>query len=84
LKQFLVIIERKPSFSGNSIPEHRGFLQKLRNDHVLIVAGGFQDQTGGAYVIEADSYEAATEIINRDPMKMENESIYTVKEWNAQ
>lgn len=84
MKQFLVITQRKPSFTGNSIEGHRSFLQKLRNDHVLIVAGGFQDQTGGAYVIEADSLEAATEIINADPMKMEAEAIYTIKEWNAQ
>jgi uncharacterized protein YciI len=84
LKQFLVLIERKPSFTGNSIQGHREFLQKLKNDNVLKVAGGFQDQTGGAYVIQVDSLDGAANIVNQDPMKIENDAIYTIKEWNAQ
>jgi uncharacterized protein YciI len=83
LKQFLVIIERKPSFTGNSLQGHREFLQKLRNDNVLKVAGGFEDQTGGAYVIQTDSLGAAVNIVNQDPMKIENDAIFTIKEWNA-
>jgi uncharacterized protein YciI len=83
LKQFLVIIERKPSFTGKSLQGHRDFLQKLKNDNVLKVAGGFVDQTGGAYVIQVDSLEEAVKIVNRDPMKIEKHSIYSLKEWNA-
>lgn len=84
LKQFLVLIERKPSFSGDSIQEHRNFLQKLRAESILQTAGGFTDQTGGAYVIQANSIETAANVVSQDPMKIENHSIYTIKEWNAQ
>jgi uncharacterized protein YciI len=83
LKQFLVIIERKPSFTGESLQGHRDFLLKLKKDNVLKVAGGFEDRTGGAYVIQADSLEEAEKIVNGDPMKIENHSIYSLKEWNA-
>lgn len=84
MKQFLVIIERKPSFTGNSIQAHREFLNKLRNDNVLKVSGGFEDQTGGAYVIQTASLDEAATIVNQDPMKVENDAIYKIKEWNVQ
>jgi len=84
LKKFLVFIERKPGFSGNSIPEHRQFIQSLRENDILVSAGGFNDQTGGAYVLQAHSLESATQTMKQDPMYMENECIYTIKEWNVQ
>lgn len=84
MKKFLVFIERKPGFSGNSIPEHRNFIQGLREKSILVSAGGFNDQTGGAYILQTDSYENAVRIINEDPMFIENECIYTIKEWNVQ
>ena len=45
-------IERKPTFTGNFIQGHRDFLQGLRETQTLIIIGGFEDQTGGAYVIQ--------------------------------
>lgn len=82
LKKFLVFIERKPSFTGHSIQAHREFLQRVRENQVLIQAGGFEDGTGGAYVLAATSIEEAYEIIRKDPMNRENEAVYTVKQWN--
>ncbi|MFD0828271.1 YciI family protein [Neobacillus sp. M.A.Huq-85] len=83
MKKYLVLIERKPSFTGDYIQVHREFLQSLREQQLLIIAGGFEDQTGGAYVVTADSLEEAKSLVNKDPMNQENESVYTVKEWNA-
>jgi uncharacterized protein YciI len=84
MNKFLVIIERKPGFSGNSIPEHRTFLQSQRENDCLISAGGFIDQTGGAYVLQAKTYEDAFQIMKADPMFAENECVYKLKEWNVQ
>jgi uncharacterized protein YciI len=81
--KYLVWIERKPTFTGNFIHGHREFLQSLREVQTLITAGGFTDQTGGAYVLQADSIEEASNIVKNDPLNQENESVYTIKEWNA-
>lgn len=83
MKKFIVLIERKPSFTGSLIPGHREFLADLRATQMLVTAGGYEDQTGGAYVILADSLEEAKNIVSKDPMNEKNESVYTVKEWNA-
>ncbi len=83
LKKYLVFIERKETFAGNSIPEHRNFIQTLRERQVLITAGGFADQSGGAYLISADTLEEALAIVHQDPMYVENECLYKVKEWLA-
>lgn len=83
MKKFLVMIERKPNFTGNSIPEHREFLLHLKETDTLLMAGGYDDQSGGAYVIQATSLEAAKNIVIKDPMYEENESVYSLKEWNV-
>jgi uncharacterized protein len=83
MEKFLVMIERKPTFTGSSIPEHREFLQRLKETDTLLMAGGYSDQTGGAYVIQAASLEAAKNIVITDPMYEENESVYSIKEWNV-
>ncbi|HZG71811.1 MAG TPA: YciI family protein [Chondromyces sp.] len=83
MKKFLVLIERKPSFSGETIQGHREFLGNLRENQTLLTAGAFEDQTGGAYVLQANSLEEANSIVAKDPMNQENESVYIIKEWNA-
>lgn len=83
MKKFLVVIERKPSFTGNSIQGHREFLQELTRNEVLVMAGGFTNQTGGAYVLTSPSLEAAMTLVGNDPMNQEGECIYTIKEWNV-
>jgi uncharacterized protein len=83
MKKFLVTIERKPTFNGDSIPAHREFLQRIKGTDTLLMAGGFEDQTGGAYVIQASTLEEAKEIVSTDPMYKENESVYSVKEWKV-
>jgi uncharacterized protein YciI len=48
------------------------------------MAGGFLDQSGGAYLIQAENIDDARQVVQKDPMFLENECIYKVKEWNAQ
>ena len=83
MKKFLVVIKRKPSFTGKTLQEHREFLQELRKSELLVMAGGFEDQSGGAYILQSFSLEEARNIVDRDPMNHENESVYKVKEWNV-
>ncbi|TBL78540.1 YciI family protein [Paenibacillus thalictri] len=84
MKTFLVFIQRKPGFTGASIPGHREHLTQLREQDRIVLAGGFPDQTGGAYVVKAEDHEAAAKLVELDPMFAENECVYVVKEWNAQ
>ena len=81
--KYLVLIDRKPTFTGDFLHGHREFLQGLRENQTLLTAGGFADQTGGAYVLQADSIEEARKMVKNDPMNQEIESVYTIKEWNA-
>jgi uncharacterized protein YciI len=83
MKKYLVFIERKPSFTGSLIPGHREFLGNLKESERLFTAGAFEDQTGGAYVLYANSLEEAKETVSKDPMNVESEATYKIKEWNA-
>ncbi len=75
------MIERKPTFTGNMLQGHRQFLQDLKEE-TLVIAGGFADQSGGAYILQVGSLEEARIIVDSDPMNHENEAVYNVKEWN--
>ncbi|MGJ9386016.1 YciI family protein [Salipaludibacillus sp. CF4.18] len=83
MNTYIVWIERKENFTGNAIPGHREFLKGLKKSDKLILAGGFLDQTGGAYVLKALSIVKAKEIVSADPMNQNDECIYNVKEWNV-
>ena len=47
----------------------------------LVESGRFTDGTGGAYVINAESLEAAREIAFTDPVHTTGSSELTVYEW---
>ncbi|HKB60659.1 MAG TPA: YciI family protein [Gallionellaceae bacterium] len=65
------------------IDGHYAFLDRLRQEGKLELAGPFTDKTGGAYVIRADSLEQARELAFSDPVHTTGSSIVTVYEWNA-
>lgn len=79
---YIVLIERKLSFTGKNIPGHREFLEFLKDSGKLIESGAYADQTGGAYVLHASSIEEAHALVSQDPMNDE-ECEYKVKEWNV-
>jgi uncharacterized protein len=82
MKKFLVVIERKPSFTGKSIPGHREFLQELTRNEKLVLAGGFANQSGGAYVLQSSTIEEAEILVGHDPMNQEGDCKYSIKEWS--
>jgi uncharacterized protein YciI len=81
--KYLVLTIRKPHFDAAFVPAHYEFLQSLRDRGILEQAGPFTDRSGGAYVIQADSFEIAQEVAHQDPLHLHNCSEVTVREWNA-
>jgi uncharacterized protein len=81
--KYLVLTLRKPHFDDSVIPAHYAFLQSFRDRGILEQAGPFTDRSGGAYVFQADSLEAAREIAGQDPLHVQDCSEVTVREWNA-
>lgn len=81
--KYLVLTIRKPHFDASVVPAHYEFLHSLRDRGILEQAGPFTDRSGGAYVIQADSLEAAREIAEQDPLHVRDCSEVTVREWDA-
>jgi uncharacterized protein YciI len=81
--KYLILTIRKPSFDAAARPEHYGYLQTLRDRGILEQAGPFRDQSGGAYVIRADSLAEARALAEQDPLHVRNCSDVTVHEWDA-
>jgi uncharacterized protein YciI len=81
--KYLVMTLRKPHFDDAVVPAHYAFLQSLRDKGVLEQAGPFTDRSGGAYVIQAESFEAARAVAQQDPLHLRDCSDVTVREWNA-
>lgn len=81
--KYLVLTMRKPQFDTEVIPAHYAFLQSLRDDGILEQSGPFTDRSGGAYVIRAESLDAARDIAGQDPLHVHDCSDVTVREWDA-
>ncbi|WP_433709954.1 YciI family protein [Nocardia sp. CA-084685] len=79
--KYLVMAMRKSSFDPAVIEPHRQFLNELLERGQLVESGRFTDGTGGAYVIHAESLEAAREIAFTDPVHTTGSSELTVYEW---
>ncbi|MFQ6396044.1 YciI family protein [Nocardia sp. KC 131] len=79
--KYLVMAMRRPDFDSSAIEPHRDFLAGLLERGQLVESGRFTDGTGGAYVIHADSLDAAREIAFSDPVHTTGSSELTVYEW---
>ena len=81
--RYLVTTFRTPQFQPAVIDEHLAFLNRLRQQNQLELAGPFTDKSGGAYVIRAENLEEAKAIAFSDPVHTSGSSQVTVYEWNA-
>ncbi|MET7768995.1 YciI family protein [Nocardia sp. NPDC005366] len=79
--KYLVMAMRTPDFDIETIEPHRRFLSELLERGQLLESGRFTDGTGGAYVILAESLDAAREIAFTDPVHTSGSSELTVYEW---
>jgi uncharacterized protein len=83
MKRYLVTVMRTPDFDAGLIDAHRAFLDDLRSQDRLELAGPFTDQTGGAYVLRAETPEQARAIAHDDPLHVAGASTVRVHEWSA-
>jgi len=81
--RYLVMAMRKPGFSDEAIAPHLAFLDALRAEGKLEMTGGFNDGSGGAYVLKAASLEEARALVAMDPLETSGSSAITVYEWNT-
>lgn len=83
MKLFLVLVMRTPDFDAKLAPAHTAFLDRLRGDGRIERAGPFADQSGGAYLLRAESLETARAVAECDPLHASGASRISVHEWNA-
>ena len=83
MKRYLVLAMRKPAFDPTALGPHDAYLARLRAQGRLDMAGPFADRSGGAYLLWADSLEAATAIAHADPLHATGSSELVVHEWSA-
>ncbi|WP_018151797.1 YciI family protein [Leeia oryzae] len=83
MPRFLVTLIRTPQFQTSAIAAHQAFLETLRQNGKLELAGPFTDKTGGAYLMHAENLEEAHAIAMTDPLHITQSSVVTVHEWDA-
>lgn len=81
--RYLVITFRTPAFQIGVIEQHYAYLDQLRAQGKLELAGPFTDKSGGAYLIKADSLGEAQSLAFNDPLHISGSSLVTVHEWSA-
>lgn len=81
--RYLVMTVRTPQFQPSVIDAHYAFLERLRQQGRLELAGPFTDKSGGAYLIRASSLDEAKSLAFSDPVHTTQSSLVSVYEWNA-
>ncbi|KRB05091.1 YciI family protein [Lysobacter sp. Root690] len=81
MNRYLVMAMRLPQFDSEQIGPHRDFLDGLREQGRLELAGGFSDKSGGAYVLRAADLEEARVLAFGDPLHITGSSRVDVYEW---
>ncbi len=81
--RYLVLTHRTPNFQASVVDQHYAFLNRLREQGKLELAGPFTDKSGGAYILRAENLGEAKAIAWSDPVHTTNSSLVTVYEWNA-
>jgi uncharacterized protein len=79
----LVTAIRTPQFLPAVIDEHYAFLDRLRRQGILELAGPFTDKSGGPYLIKTANLDEARALAFSDPLHTTHFSVFTVYEWNA-
>lgn len=83
MNRYLVLTLRTPNFASSVVDKHYAFLDKLRAQGKLELAGPFSDKSGGAYILRAADMDEAKSLAFEDPVHTTGASVLTVYEWNA-
>ncbi|MFE6857986.1 YciI family protein [Nocardia sp. NPDC057668] len=81
MRKYLVLAMRTPRFDSSVAQPHREWLEVVRANGQLVETGKFTDGSGGAYVILAESLDAARDLVFTDPIHTTGASELTVYEW---
>ncbi|XXM71608.1 YciI family protein [Lysinibacillus sphaericus] len=63
------------------MPEHAVYVQKHYNKGEVVLAGPFEDLTGGAIVIDLKSEDEVMNFVENDPSVINGIFTYEVKKW---
>lgn len=64
-------------------PTHREYLKHLRENGQLAASGPFMDDSGALIIYEADSIEAAEDLLKGDPFHENGIFVsYRIRPWN--
>ena len=83
MNRYLILAMRQPGFDPAVLPRHAAYLDGLREQGRLELAGPFGDQSGGAYLLHAADLAEATAIAQDDPAHLSGGWRLTVYEWQA-
>jgi uncharacterized protein YciI len=65
-------------------PEHRKYMVALLDEGKVVAAGSFPNNSGGLYLYEAESREAAEQLMTADPYFLGNAiTEYHIAEWEV-
>lgn len=82
--RYLVVLMRRPGFDEALVAPHLAFLDDLRAQGLLELSGGFDDRSGGAYLLRGlDSLEQARALVARDPLVAQGASDLLLHAWHA-
>lgn len=59
MTRYLLMTTRTQNFDNTYVPAHYDYLNLLKEENRLEMYGPFGDGSGGAYLIQADSFEEA-------------------------
>ena len=82
-RRYLVLAMRTSAFAASVIELHRQYLDALRAQGRLELTGPFTDQSGGAYLLRAETLDEARALVADDPLALTGASNLTIKEWAA-
>lgn len=81
---FLVLVTRTPAFRDEVGAEHARFLDDVRSRGQLLLTGGFNDKSGGAYVLQdVADLAAAQALVETDPLLVHGSATARIHEWNT-
>ena len=83
MNRYLILTLRTPRFQISIVEQHRQFLDRLRVEGKIELAGPFTDQSGGAYILNAETFEEAKAIAHQDPVFTTGFSQIIIYEWKA-
>ncbi len=83
MNRYLILAVRRPLFDPADVPRHLAYLDELRKQGQVELAGPFGDQSGGAYLLRAADLAQATAIAHNDPAHLSGGWQLTVREWRA-